>query len=408
MNKKDGISFVKEAVMKMTLKIAQLMLVIMVLAGMTDFAHGATVRISWSANSEPDLAGYKVYYGTTSRESGSYSHVVNAGLSTYVDISGLSSGATYYFAVTAYDDSNNESGYSAEAHALIPDETAVAPTDTDMDGIPDQIEVQIGLDPTDPFDSLEDTDGDGVVNLVEYMAGTSPTNINDHPVTDNILKDVIGEAGKPIDLSSINPEGSYSIVPLDESYPAPEENMVAMDSPGAYLYNVVDQQSMLVYRLRISVTDTLSTLGAYSPGILLDLTDQTFGIRVSLPGDAMIRQVPIGIGGLSTGNASAQSLTGETTQFDILPFGLVLAKPAVITVNCEGSNPTVQRYNDSAGSWVNMENVSSEPGKVSFSSDQLGTFRIVSDGQVAATPPSDGGGGGGGGGGGCFISTAGL
>jgi len=181
-----------------------------------------------------------------------------------------------------------------------------------------------------------------------------------------------------------------------------------MDSPGAYLYNVVDQQSMLVYRLRISVTDTLSTLGAYSPGILLDLTDQTFGIRVSLPGDAMIRQVPIGIGGLSTGNASAQSLTGETTQFDILPFGLVLAKPAVITVNCEGSNPTVQRYNDSAGSWVNMENVSSEPGKVSFSSDQLGTFRIVSDGQVAATPPSDGGGGGGGGGGGCFISTAGL
>lgn len=387
--------------MKMTKMITQLVLV-MVLVGMVNFAHGAAVRISWSPNSESDLAGYKVYYGTAS---GSYSKVVNTGLSTYVDISGLSSGMTYYFAVTAYDTGNNESGYSQEAHALIPNQAVVAPTDTDMDGIPDQTEVQLGLDPSDPLDSIDDSDGDGVVNLVEYMAGTSPTDASDHPIADSILKDVIGEVGKPIDLSSINPEGSYSIVPLDEAYPTPEEeNVVVMDSPGAYLYNVVDQESVLVYRLRVSATDKISTLGAYYPGNFLDLADQIFGVRIELPGDALIRQVPIGIGSASTGAASAQNPTNGTVEFDVLPYGLILAKPAVITVNCESSNPTVQRYDSSAESWVDVENVSLEQGKVSFSSDQLGTFRVVSDGQ--GDVPSSGGGGGGGGG--CFIGTAGL
>src|SRR6266850_5823168 len=71
----------------------------------------ANVNLSWSPNTDTDLAGYKVYYGTTS---GTYETPVNVGsVSTYT-LTGLNA-ATYFFAVTAYDASGNESGFSNEA-----------------------------------------------------------------------------------------------------------------------------------------------------------------------------------------------------------------------------------------------------------------------------------------------------
>lgn len=70
---------------------------------------GVTVR--WNPNSELDLAGYKVYWGTTSRV---YTQNFDVGNRTQWDISNLSMGLTYYFAVTAYDLAGNESIYSVE------------------------------------------------------------------------------------------------------------------------------------------------------------------------------------------------------------------------------------------------------------------------------------------------------
>jgi hypothetical protein len=63
-----------------------------------------------------DLVGYKLYYGTSS---GDYTTSVDVGdtLSGYVV--GLTHGTTYYFAVTAYDISGNESAYSDEFSKLI-------------------------------------------------------------------------------------------------------------------------------------------------------------------------------------------------------------------------------------------------------------------------------------------------
>ena len=48
--------------------------------------------------------------------------------------------------------------------------------DDDNDGMPDDWEIQYGLDPLDETDASGDLDGDGVSNLEEYLAGTDPTN----------------------------------------------------------------------------------------------------------------------------------------------------------------------------------------------------------------------------------------
>lgn len=88
------------------------------------YAHGATVELTWSANTESDLAGYKLYSGTAA---GQYGTPVDVGKSTAYQMTITPSvGATYYFALTAYDTSGNESEKSAEVSVFIPDANAPA------------------------------------------------------------------------------------------------------------------------------------------------------------------------------------------------------------------------------------------------------------------------------------------
>lgn len=72
---------------------------------------GMTATLSWAPNTDSDLAGYKVYVGTSS---GAYGIPLDVGNVTSYTIGNLTAGTTYYFAVTAYDQSKNESVYSSE------------------------------------------------------------------------------------------------------------------------------------------------------------------------------------------------------------------------------------------------------------------------------------------------------
>jgi hypothetical protein len=75
------------------------------------------LKVTWNANKDTDLAGYNVYYGTSS---GKYSACINVGNATSYKIDNLTQGSTYYFMVTALDNAGNESADSAEVHATIP------------------------------------------------------------------------------------------------------------------------------------------------------------------------------------------------------------------------------------------------------------------------------------------------
>ena len=82
-------------------------------------ARTGTATLLWDAPVN-SVTGYRVYYGTSSR---SYSQALGSGAfvatSTYV-VTGLQSGRTYYFAVTAVDAAGVESGFSNEASKTIP------------------------------------------------------------------------------------------------------------------------------------------------------------------------------------------------------------------------------------------------------------------------------------------------
>ena len=73
----------------------------------------ATATVSWNPNTEADLAGYRIYVGT---RSGSYGVVgpFEVTNSTSFTVPSLPTGTTYYFAVSAFDKSGNESTKSAE------------------------------------------------------------------------------------------------------------------------------------------------------------------------------------------------------------------------------------------------------------------------------------------------------
>ncbi len=81
-------------------------------------AQAEAVQLAWDANTEPDIAGYNVYYSTVSRSvSGGYSQnppIEVGDLSNPTCTLLLEAGKTYYIAVTAIDTSNNESDYSVE------------------------------------------------------------------------------------------------------------------------------------------------------------------------------------------------------------------------------------------------------------------------------------------------------
>ncbi|UCB46983.1 MAG: hypothetical protein JSV25_06075 [Spirochaetota bacterium] len=77
------------------------------------------IRLLWIKNKEPDIKGYKVYYGTQSKyyfgkgaESGD-SPVFTGNIETF-ELSGLENERVYFVTITAVDDENQESGFSKE------------------------------------------------------------------------------------------------------------------------------------------------------------------------------------------------------------------------------------------------------------------------------------------------------
>jgi type VI protein secretion system component Hcp len=80
-----------------------------------DRALAGDLRVAWDASTQAGVVGYKVYFGTVSRQ---YGTPIDAGNVTSYTITGLPAG-TYFVAVTAYGTGGTESGFSAEVTGTV-------------------------------------------------------------------------------------------------------------------------------------------------------------------------------------------------------------------------------------------------------------------------------------------------
>jgi fibronectin type 3 domain-containing protein len=79
----------------------------------------ASATVAWDANTETDLAGYKLYKGTSSGQYGAPIATLPTTATSY-KATGLQKGSAYFFVVTAFDTSGNEGPRSNELTVTVP------------------------------------------------------------------------------------------------------------------------------------------------------------------------------------------------------------------------------------------------------------------------------------------------
>jgi len=83
----------------------------------TDSGTGDSVDLHWTANAEADLAGYTLWWGTTSGVYTASQSQPKGAVATR--LSGLTQGVTYYFTLTATNTSGRTSAPAPEVHATL-------------------------------------------------------------------------------------------------------------------------------------------------------------------------------------------------------------------------------------------------------------------------------------------------
>ena len=107
----------------MLLRSLLVLLACLALAFIATPAQAQQVQLAWDAPVQtngspvPNLAGYKLYYGS---QSGQYPTMIQVGLKTTYTVTNLSAGQTYYFAAKAYDTQGLESAFSNEVSVTLP------------------------------------------------------------------------------------------------------------------------------------------------------------------------------------------------------------------------------------------------------------------------------------------------
>lgn len=86
-------------------------------------ASADSVNLVWNANSESDIAGYRIHYGTAAAP---YDTTVDLATTT-ATIADLKIGVTYTFAVTAYNTAGGESAYSRPLSYTVGSPTFIPP-----------------------------------------------------------------------------------------------------------------------------------------------------------------------------------------------------------------------------------------------------------------------------------------
>jgi PKD repeat protein len=92
-------------------------LILFALIYFSSMAIAGSLNLAWDASTSTDVGGYKLYYGQASQN---YTASVDVGNVTTYQMTGLQDGATYFFALKAYNTAKSiESVYSNQASATV-------------------------------------------------------------------------------------------------------------------------------------------------------------------------------------------------------------------------------------------------------------------------------------------------
>ena len=178
------------------------------------YADGAII-LSWQKSTDSNVLGYKIYYGT---ESKNYDTNLDAGNVLTHTITGLVEGQAYYFAATAYNTSGLESNFSNEQTAIV----------RVMD-----------LEPPTIYTVSAKNDTELVVVFNEKVEKLSSENLNNYKINNGIViqsaKLDTNQQSVQI-VTSIHQPGEYEILINNIFDLAQSPNIIEKDSRFQYNY----------------------------------------------------------------------------------------------------------------------------------------------------------------------------
>lgn len=221
------------------------------------------------------------------------------------------------------------------AAAMVSVNVVLSGVDTDGDGIPDDAEIRLGLDPKNPVDAKEDYDRDGLTNLQDYLLGTDIRN----PDTDgdglsdgdesNKYKTNALLADTDKDLIPDGVEIQNATNPLDKnSYDLNKATLSSVLTPSSFvlttslLFPIASQQLSWKVNLIDGKTTLDLTADSRTTYISSNLTVCNFGAQkgLVLAGNPGSCTITISNGTLSVSvSATVQSFTPQALAYVDLP-----------------------------------------------------------------------------------------
>lgn len=135
------------------------------------------VTVTWSANGEPDLGGYEVHYGPQSVAQGqasSYANTADVGNQTTFQVCGLT--GTQFFALKAYNQTSDFSGFSSEATVNVAGLDQTRPVVSNMNPASGATNVPVNANVS--FTVTDAGDGVDINSLNVTIAGNAPGNVS--------------------------------------------------------------------------------------------------------------------------------------------------------------------------------------------------------------------------------------
>ena len=214
------INFAHEIISLRWLINPRILLVYLGLLAISANVFAADVALTWAASTAANVGGYKVYYG---QNSGIYTASVDVGNTTRYSMAGLQKGATYYFAVSAYDSTRtSESRYSKEVTAQVPVSPAVNFTASQTSGT---APLAVSFMPTTT----------GMITGWQWDFGDGTTNAGTSSTVPTAIKSY-GSAGiYAVSLTVTGPGGTATQTlsnPITVTTPPPTVNFTASQTGG--------------------------------------------------------------------------------------------------------------------------------------------------------------------------------